>query len=400
MIVELSDTSNQHISTLNTSGWISQLEKTGKSHLINQIFNELLRKQDKQRTYLGSPITIEFLKDPNYWFDYELNLQIFKRFEIYGLDPVQLGKATVSQTLNNKGSMILAVVNLVGLGRTLRGVQRVNEKYNQSKMAKVSEVTSTGGVVELFYFKGFTHFRYVTMHNIGCYLAVLEYLQYEKVSYHTEVDIFGNDLESGYSKIRFTWKKKSRLRNTVETVQKLLADKFLNKYLRSNSYLHTYHSDLMQNYEYQLSIKENLQREREAAHIALVNQYKEVIAEKNQELFKTKSELEESILESKKMIVAWLNDNCDNSNLKAVDLSNYLSISETKMNLKLKYMFSLTFKKLLINIRIERACALLTHKSPTEVAYSVGFKSPSHFSEVFKKEKGITPSQFKQEKSK
>lgn len=395
MIVELSDTSNQHISTLNTSSWIAQLEETGKSQLVNQIFEDLLVTPDIKRTYLGAPITIDFLKDPNYWIDYDLNLRIFEHLEKYRLDPIELGKATVVKTLNNKGSIILSIVNLVGLGPTLDGVQRVNQKYNQSKIAKVSQVTATSGILELFYLKGFSHFKYVTMHNIGCYLAVLEYLQYEEVDYNIEVDRFGNNLEVGYSKVRFSWKKKSKLRKIIETMQKIIADNFLENYLRSNSYLHTYHNDLMQNYEYQLSIKEHLLREREIEHLSRVEQYKEIIADQTEELIKTKSELEESILESKKMIVLWLNENCSKSELKASDLSSFLSISEAKMNLKLKCMFSLTFKKLLINIRVERACALLTHKSPTEVAYTVGFKSPSHFSEVFRKEKGVSPSQFK-----
>tara|TARA_Y100000296_G_scaffold85955_1_gene124151 strand:+ start:2066 stop:3262 length:1197 start_codon:yes stop_codon:yes gene_type:complete len=396
MIVELSDASNQHISTLNTSGWITLLMETGKSQLVTQIFNHLLEEQYIKRTYLGSPITIDFLKDPNYWIDYELNLQIFKNFEKYGLDPIELGKATVIKNLSNRGSIILSIVNLVGLGPTLNGVQKVNEKYNQSKIAKVSEVTTTSGIVELFYLTGFSHFEYVTMHNIGCYLAVLEYLQYEEVNYHIEVDRYSNDSECGYSKIRFRWKKKSKLNNFVATIKKLFADKFLEGYLRSNSYLHTYHSDLMQNYEYQLSIKEQLLREREIAHLNLVKQYKAIIADQTEELIKTKSELEKSILDSKEMIIDWFNENCENSDLKASDLSTFLSISEAKMNSKLKYMFALTFKKLLINVRIEKACALLTHKTPTEVAYTVGFKSPSHFSEVFRKEKGMTPSQFKE----
>lgn len=396
MIVELSDASNQHISTLNTSGWITLLMETGRSRLVTQIFNQLLEEQDIKRTYLGSPITIDFLKDPNYWIDYELNLQIFQSFEKHGLDPIELGKATVIKTLSNKGSIILSIVNLVGLGPTLSGVQKVNERYNQSKIAKVSEVTTTSGIVELFYLTGFSHFKYVTMHNIGCYIAVLEYLQYEEVNFHIEVDRYRNDSECGYSKIRFRWKGKSKLNNLMATIKKLCADNFLKDYLRSNSYLHTYHSDLMQNYEYQLSIKEQLLREREKAHLSLVKQYKEIIADQTEELIKTKSELEKSILDSKKMIIDWFNENCDNSDLKASDLSTFLSISEAKMNSKLKDMFALTFKKLLINVRIEKACALLTHKTPTEVAYTVGFKSPSHFSEVFRKEKGVTPTQFKE----
>lgn len=201
MIVELSDASNQHISTLNTSGWITLLIETDKSRLVTQIFNHLLEEQDTKRTYLGSPITIDFLKDPNYWIDYELNLKIFQNFEKYGLDPIELGKATVIKTLSNRGSIILSIVNLVGLGPTLNGVQKVNEKYNQSKIAKVSEVTSTSGIVELFYLTGFSHFKYVTMHNIGCYLAVLEYLQYEEVNYHIEVDRYSNDSECGQGEI-------------------------------------------------------------------------------------------------------------------------------------------------------------------------------------------------------
>jgi len=46
--------------------------------------------------------------------------------------------------------------------------------------------------------------------------------------------------------------------------------------------------------------------------------------------------------------------------------------------------------------RVERACAMLqTHKSITDIAHELGFKTSQHFTAVFKKLMGSPPSKWK-----
>lgn len=53
----------------------------------------------------------------------------------------------------------------------------------------------------------------------------------------------------------------------------------------------------------------------------------------------------------------------------------------------------------LISLRIEKACFLLGGKDNniTEISYRCGFSNPSHFSSVFKKAMGVTPTKYRKE---
>jgi len=49
-----------------------------------------------------------------------------------------------------------------------------------------------------------------------------------------------------------------------------------------------------------------------------------------------------------------------------------------------------------MEVKIEKAAELLRDKtlSVTEVCYTCGFTNPSHFSTVFKRKMGVTPSKY------
>lgn len=52
------------------------------------------------------------------------------------------------------------------------------------------------------------------------------------------------------------------------------------------------------------------------------------------------------------------------------------------------------------HIRLLRAQKLIndTDQSLTQIAYSVGFSDPKYFSKVFKREMGVTPSEYREKK--
>ena len=393
-VIELADINNQHISTLNTSGWIADLVNTGKTHLLDELFQSVISPTDKVRTYLGKPVSIDFFKDPNYWYDYELNLDIFAASEKLGIDPISLGKCTVYNNLYSKGSVILSIVNMIGIGPALQGVQRVNGKYNKSKTVKISQVSDTGGVVELHYQPGFSHTPYLTKQNIGCYLAVLEYLQYQNVTFSILTDQFYPDVPTGYSRIQFHWQKRFFFNRLLDPITDFLADKVFGRYIRTNKCLHKYHANLIQNYEYQLSIKENLLSDIEQTHANQLEQQQRVIDMQSQQLIEAQAELNSAHQQEKHKIECWFEEHVSKQSIKASDLASYIGMSESVMNRKIKLFFGSSFKKMLVAKRIAEAKQMLISKSPTQTAYSTGFRTPSHFSEVFKKEVGSTPSEF------
>ena len=80
------------------------------------------------------------------------------------------------------------------------------------------------------------------------------------------------------------------------------------------------------------------------------------------------------------------------------DLLEITNMSNTAFYNKFKHTFTLTFKNFLLNLRIGYACKLLTEGelNISEIAYACGFENLSNFNRQFKKNRGITPSQFQE----
>jgi AraC-like DNA-binding protein len=79
------------------------------------------------------------------------------------------------------------------------------------------------------------------------------------------------------------------------------------------------------------------------------------------------------------------------------DVADAFFVSQGHLSRQLKKSTSMTFTEILTRYRIEKAKKLL--KEPTcrvcEVAQNVGFADSRHFSQVFRKEVGMTPSAFR-----
>ena len=85
------------------------------------------------------------------------------------------------------------------------------------------------------------------------------------------------------------------------------------------------------------------------------------------------------------------------SNLRINHISDALYISERQLRLKIKALTGLTPTQYLTKARLRKALILLEaqkHGTIAEVCYAVGFKNPAHFSQAFKKEFGLLPSNF------
>lgn len=66
-----------------------------------------------------------------------------------------------------------------------------------------------------------------------------------------------------------------------------------------------------------------------------------------------------------------------------------------------KEVFGVSANKYLLTVRLNKACALLssTNLNITEIAFLSGFPDPNYFTRIFKKEKGISPSDFRKKDS-
>jgi DNA-binding response OmpR family regulator len=95
-------------------------------------------------------------------------------------------------------------------------------------------------------------------------------------------------------------------------------------------------------------------------------------------------------------LVAIIESHLTNPNMGVDYVCTQMGISRTKLYQKIKNITGQSIGELVRTIRLKKAVELMTHQdiSLTDVMYSVGIQTQSHFTKAFKKEFGKTPSQF------
>jgi len=89
-------------------------------------------------------------------------------------------------------------------------------------------------------------------------------------------------------------------------------------------------------------------------------------------------------------------NNLNNSDFESEEFAKELFISRSQLHRKLLAITGFTPGEFLRNIRIKNAARMLLEKrlSVTQIAFEVGFSSPSHFTKAFKKQFNCLPSEF------
>lgn len=83
--------------------------------------------------------------------------------------------------------------------------------------------------------------------------------------------------------------------------------------------------------------------------------------------------------------------------IKLSDVAALVNMSESAFSHFFKKKTNTTFIDYITNLRIARACQMLTETSHTvaEICYTVGFNNLSNFIRIFKKKKGSTPNEYR-----
>ena len=94
-----------------------------------------------------------------------------------------------------------------------------------------------------------------------------------------------------------------------------------------------------------------------------------------------------------KRAIAVIEEHIDDSDFNVETFSKLVGMSRVSLYNKLKSLTDHSVQEFIFTIRLKRAAQLLRESgmSVTEIAYSVGFKDPSHFSKLFKKQFGVSP---------
>lgn len=99
-------------------------------------------------------------------------------------------------------------------------------------------------------------------------------------------------------------------------------------------------------------------------------------------------------------IMRVINDHLDDSDFNVDALTKEVGISRAQLHRKMKEMTGLPVSEFIRNIRLEQAVRLLEEQkiNVTQVAYSVGFSNLAHFSTVFRKQFGVSPTEYVEQK--
>lgn len=91
-------------------------------------------------------------------------------------------------------------------------------------------------------------------------------------------------------------------------------------------------------------------------------------------------------------------EHIDDSSFNVESLSSEVGISRAHLHRRMKELMGVTPVDFIRNVRLRRACELLkkTDIEVTQVAYTLGYGSQSHFSTTFKKFTGFTPTEYRE----
>ena len=100
-------------------------------------------------------------------------------------------------------------------------------------------------------------------------------------------------------------------------------------------------------------------------------------------------------------IMKSVNKNLSNSDFNVDMLTQEVGISRAQLHRKMKEMTGISTSEFIRNIRLEQAARLLREQkvNVTQVAYTVGFSNLAHFSTIFRKHFGISPSEYAEGKT-
>lgn len=97
-------------------------------------------------------------------------------------------------------------------------------------------------------------------------------------------------------------------------------------------------------------------------------------------------------------IMKCVNEHLSDSDFNVEDLTREVGISRAQLHRKMKEITGISTGEFIRNLRLEQAARIIREQNVniTQVAYAVGFNNANHFSTIFKRHFGMTPSEYKE----
>ena len=98
-------------------------------------------------------------------------------------------------------------------------------------------------------------------------------------------------------------------------------------------------------------------------------------------------------------IMKCINENLQDPDFNVERLTEKVGISRAQLHRKMKEITGISAGDFIRNLRLEQAARLIREGkiNVTQVAYSVGFNNQTHFSTIFKKHFGMTPTEYSEQ---
>ncbi len=96
-------------------------------------------------------------------------------------------------------------------------------------------------------------------------------------------------------------------------------------------------------------------------------------------------------------LMQYLEEHIADANLRVSDMAQAAGVNRSSLFVKLKSIVGMTPVDFVRQLRIRRAIELVAKSDEafSQIAYTVGFADPRYFSRIFKKETGMTPSEYR-----
>ena len=129
--------------------------------------------------------------------------------------------------------------------------------------------------------------------------------------------------------------------------------------------------------------------------LRLVRSRQEKIVEGGKEAVEANKTLTQLDKDFVKNICDMVEANLDNANFSIEEITSSMGISRSLLYTKMKNLMNISMGDYIRHKRIGHACHMLAEGyNVSETAYACGFSDPNYFSKVFKKMKGVAPSDY------
>ena len=106
--------------------------------------------------------------------------------------------------------------------------------------------------------------------------------------------------------------------------------------------------------------------------------------------------LQSEAIQLLKKVIDFIDIHLSDDSFSVEDIAQELSMSRTKLFRQMKLVAGVSPTEFIINYRLKLAAEMLKRRTGniSEIAFSVGYKNPAHFSDSFRKFHGCSPSEF------